>query len=217
VSKLIDPSVVQFEQALLDLDDDLAARLLRGSGSPLGAARLDALVVPALERLGTAWDRGDISLSELYLSARLCQRIVMAASPGRLSVRDGQPRLAIGILEDSHVLGKEIVVALLQSAGYEVSDWGARLSAGDIAARVAAEGTQVLFISVLMLRAAMAVRGLRDQLDLTVARPVIVVGGAPFRFDPELAGDVGADYVGRTASDALGVLAGIAAGAGRRG
>lgn len=207
------PVDAKFERALLELDSVTVAGMLASAG-PLTPGLLDEMVVPALIRIGAAWDRDEIPLSQLFLSARLAQREVLAASPGGRPVRDGQPRLAIGILEDSHVLGKEIVLSMVRSAGYEISDWGARLSPSDIELRVNQEGTQVLFLSVLMLRAAMAVAHVRAALDRNPPRPAIIVGGAPYRFDPRLGGEVGADFAATTASDALEVLVRIPTAAG---
>ena len=97
------------------------------------------------------------------------------------------------------------------SAGYSVTDWGARISVAEVIDRVAREQIEVLFLSVLMLRSALLVSQVRQGLSQLDLHPLIVVGGAPFRFDPDLAQEVGADYVGRSASDVLPILATIEA------
>ncbi|WP_373507819.1 B12-binding domain-containing protein [Thiocapsa sp.] len=54
--------------------DRVAAK--RALGGPTAAdARLDVverLVVPSLERIGDLWERGEVSLSQVYMSGRLC-------------------------------------------------------------------------------------------------------------------------------------------------
>lgn len=193
--------------ALLGRDRERAREVLHAAGSPLGAAGIDAVVVPALVGISGRWSAGQVAVSDLYLAVRLCRELVTEAVPPGGGLRAGQPLIALGVLEDSHVLGSQIVAGVLASAGYEASDWGPRLSVVDVVERVAREGTQVLLISVLMLRAALRVADLRPALSDRGLNPVLVVGGAPFRIDPMLAGEVGADHVGATATDVLAILA----------
>ncbi|MEI6623543.1 MAG: cobalamin-dependent protein [Actinomycetes bacterium] len=208
--------IADFEQALLSLDQVTATRLLRQScleRSP--QAPFEDVVIPALVRIGAGWEAGSVSLAQVYMSGKMCQRLIAALPPTQIAPRSNQPRMAIGILEDSHVLGKQIVVQMLLSAGYSVADWGARLSVDDLVSGVVRERIEVLFISVLMLRSALLVAQVRDALDQQGEHPILIVGGAPFRFDPALASEVGADFVGRSASDALAILAELASTKGR--
>ncbi|MBF0249091.1 MAG: cobalamin-binding protein, partial [Alphaproteobacteria bacterium] len=46
----------------------------------------------------------------------------------------------------------------------------------------------------------------RRLLDETRLRPTIFVGGAPFRFDTQLWREVGADAMGFSATDAVGLI-----------
>lgn len=212
IDTAIEDSVDKFAAALLALDHLAAAQILTGATtSAPGAWYLDDIVVPALVAIGDGWSAGEVSLSQVYMSGRMCQRLIadLAGSPALL--RPTQPRLAIGVLDDSHVLGKQIVVHLLRSSGYQVSDWGARLSVEDMVEAAVDERPDVLFVSVLMLRSALMVAQLRQRLHDAGLDTIIVVGGAPFRFDPGLAGEVGADFVGESASDALPIMAKIEA------
>jgi methylmalonyl-CoA mutase cobalamin-binding domain/chain len=114
--------------------------------------------------------------------------------------------MAMVVLEDGHVLGSQIVTLLLRSAGYRLSDWGSRRKPAEVATLVQAEGTEVLFCSTLMLRSALQVAELRRLLQEAGQHPVLVVGGAPFRLDPRLADEVGADYYGASAGDVLDIV-----------
>jgi methanogenic corrinoid protein MtbC1 len=206
------PEVDDFESALLSMDQPAANRLLLTTyreGGPVAA--FNDLVIPALVRIGSGWEAGDVALAQVYMSGRLCQQLIADLPAAEARGRTNQPKMAIGILEDSHVLGKQIVVQMLLSAGYSVTDWGARLSVEQVIERVAREQIDVLFLSVLMLRSALMVAQVRQGLSQRGLHPVIVVGGAPFRFDPDLSSEVGADYVGRSASDVLPILAAIEA------
>lgn len=208
--------VDEFEQALLNLDRLTAARLLSGTDDrsatePMSITQLrEALIVPALTDIGSAWERGDVALSQVYMSGRLCQEIIEAASPAVCEGTEGTT-IAIGVLEDAHTLGKTIVTHLLRACGHAVRDLGARLTVDDMVREVDEHRIETLMVSVLMLRSALLVQQLREALDLRLPGTLVVVGGAPFRFDPELWTEVGADHVGFSASDALTIVERIGA------
>lgn len=202
--------VDSFADALLSLDESAAAAALRRAADGAGGTDyLDAVVVPALVQIGEGWTAGRVSLSQVYMSGRLCQRLIEGDGATVPALRPSQPRLAVCVLADSHVLGKQIVVHLLRSSGYQVSDWGAKLEVDEVVRRVNAEGTDVLFVSVLMLRSALAVANVKAALAEAGSEALVVVGGAPFRFDPGLGSEVGADFVGTSASDVLPIMAAI--------
>lgn len=204
-------TAADLERALLDLDEVAVTRLLDAGGRGPDADVLENVVVPALVSIGDAWERGEVALSQVYMSGRLCERVIGSFDGSGFEARASQPRISIVVLDDAHILGKQIVVQMLRSTGYRVDDLGARQTVSDVVEAVARDGTEVLVVSVLMLRAALAVRELRAALTARGLHPVLVVGGAPFRFDPALVDEVGADYGGASASDILSIMASIEA------
>lgn len=190
------------ERAFIAVDRARVTRLVRDA---LDAATpeqvIDQLLVPALDRVGSAWEEGSVSLSQVYMAGRLAEDLVTRLLP-RPARPAGAPRVALAVLEDQHVLGKRLVLAYLHTAGLPVLDLGAGLSARDLAERAAGEGATVVMISTLMLRAALRVQDVVDGLRTRGCRAPVVVGGAPFRLDPGLWQRVGADAWGPSASDA---------------
>ena len=172
---------------------------------------LDELVVPVIMRLDGLWAEGEASLSEVYLATRLCAGIIDDRTQGQPALRPDQPRMAICMLEDSHALGMKMVHQVMRCAGYEVVDWGTRRTVDDVIDRVIRDDVEVLLLSVLMLRSALRVSQVRERLLQVGWHPIIVVGGAPFRLDRGLAGEVGADFVGMSASDVLPIMGRIEA------
>jgi methylmalonyl-CoA mutase cobalamin-binding domain/chain len=195
-----------FQRRLLSLDRTGAARLLqrlRSEHSPLEI--IDRVIMPALEHLGRRWDHGQVALAQVYMSSRICEEsIAEILLPGG-RVRFQRPRMAIAVLLDHHMLGKRTVASILRSAGYEVRDYG-RQTPAELAWRAADDGIEVLLVSVLMLSSALRIKELREHLDAASCSAKIVVGGAPFRFDPRLWLEVGADATGRSAADALAIV-----------
>jgi methanogenic corrinoid protein MtbC1 len=199
-----------FERALLRGDRAGARAVLRersGEADPIRVS--EAVVVPALERIGSSWEAGDISLATLYLSGVLAEEVVGEVLPRSRPAADGPAAIAIVVLEDHHVLGKRLVLSALRSAGYAVEDYGHGRSPRDVISRCRAEHPRVLLVSTLMLPAALKVSELAAGLASLEPRPVLFVGGAPFRLDPELWREVGADGTGHNSGDALRLVRGV--------
>jgi trimethylamine corrinoid protein len=193
-----------FERALLRGDRAAARAVVRGGlgdADPVGVS--EAIVVPALERIGASWELGDISLATLYLSGVLAEEVVAEVLPNMRPGGDSPASIAIVVLEDHHVLGKRLVLSALRSAGYAVEDYGHGLSPRDVVTRCRAEAPRVLLVSTLMLPAALKVKALAAELAVVKPRPALFVGGAPFRMDPDLWREVGADGAGHNSADAL--------------
>ena len=202
---------LEFEAALLAMDWLSATRLLVDSkdGSPV--QRIERLVVPALERIGRDWEQGRIALSQVYMSGRICEQLVDNLLTENSVPRQNQPKMALVTLGDYHVLGKRMVYATLRASGYEVRDYG-RMDAATLVQKTCEEGIEVLLISTLMLPSALQVAKVREGLDLSGCTIKIVVGGAPFRFDERLWREVGADAMGISASDVIGIVSGLTGG-----
>ena len=191
----------EFEQALLAVDRDGAQRILQaGAPRPL-SQRLDGIVVPAFDRLGHAWSHGTIALSQVYMAGRIVEELLGALRPPRAASAP-EPRVAIAVLEDHHLLGKRMVASILDAAGVDVADLG-RTTVDELVERVRVGGYRLVLVSVLMLPSALRVRVLVEKLAALGRDVPVIVGGAPFRLDPTLAERVGARAYGATASDAL--------------
>lgn len=200
-------------EALLALDTPRCEALLDQALSERTLAVVaDELLTPCLEELGARWERGELALSQLYMGARICERWVGArraeeASPKALKV-------GVALLHDRHALGLQVVTLALRSAGYEPIELGAG-SAEELHARAKAAGVEVLLVSVLMLASALRVRELRALIDADGEPYKLAVGGAPFRFDSELAAEVGAHAAGDSATSALRIVRELGAGQAR--
>jgi methanogenic corrinoid protein MtbC1 len=79
--------------------------------------------------------------------------------------------------------------------------------------RAGEDHLRILLISTLMLPSALHVRDLVARLKSASPDVKVVVGGAPFLFDPELWREVRADAMGRSASDASAIIEKLTGGA----
>lgn len=195
-----------FHASLLALDRVGSECLLREGAASLGpTALIERVVVPALERIGRDWETGSVALAEIYMSSRLCEDLLEEFLTVHHISRTVQPRIAVAVLQDYHLLGKRMVLSVLQSAGYAVHDYGT-VTVDDLITRIRTDEIEVLFVSVLMLASALQIRELSRKLREAGCSTRIVVGGAPFRFDQRLWKDVEADAMGMFASDAPGLI-----------
>jgi len=163
---------------------------------------VEQVVVPALEQIGTAWDNGTVALSQVYMSGRFCEEIVERALPPSDPDRKHQPRSAIVVLSDYHLLGKRIVYSVMRASGFELFDYG-RMDIDELVERALADKIRVLLISTLILPSALKVREVCLRLKAANAGIKVMVGGAPFQFDKQLWQEVGADATGTRAADAV--------------
>lgn len=168
---------------------------------------VEKLVVPALEQIGAAWHAGDVALSQVYMSGRFCEELVDRALPPSDPDRKRQPRSAIVVLNDYHMLGKRIVYSVMRASGFELFDYG-RMDVSELVERAAADKLRVLLISVLMLPSALKVREVCERLKARDTQIKVIVGGAPFRFDAGLWREVGADATGCDAAEAVSIVRG---------
>ncbi|MEI6600857.1 MAG: cobalamin-dependent protein [Comamonadaceae bacterium] len=198
--------IEQFQQSLAALDRVKADALFQEALATMAPIQaVEQLVVPSLEHIGAAWHRGDLALSQVYMSGRFCEALVDGALPPSDPDRKHQPRSAIVVLSDYHDLGKRIVYSIMRASGFELFDYG-RMDVDQLVERAIADQLRVLMISVLILPSALKVKQVCSRLKERGVDVKVVVGGAPFLFDAQLWQDVGADAMGSSASEAVAIV-----------
>lgn len=194
------PSSDQLLDRLLQLDRVGVARLLDDGAQAQSPAWVsDALIAPSLVEIGDRWLAGTAALSQVYMAARLCEKWVATRNSGQAP---SAARVAVALFEDQHALGKQLVSLALRASGIAVVDLGVG-NADSLYERATAAGVSVLMVSVLMLASATRMRGLADRIAAEESPLRLVVGGAPFRFDPTLVNEVGAHEVGQSSAEAV--------------
>ena len=194
---------LRLESALLMVDKITVQQILTADYEGVSAFNLvELLIVPILEKDGEGWEAGEYSLSQVYMSGRLCEEVVDIILPPDDPDRIYQPKMAIATLEDFHVLGKRIVYSALRASRFSLENFG-RMEPDELVQRVVDENIRVLLISTLMLPAALHVRQVVDGLQHQGKDVKVLVGGAPFNYDLQLWKEVGADGFGATASEAV--------------
>lgn len=190
-----------FEQALLVMDREQARAVVESGTKGLEPVTfVETVMVPALERIGAGWETGAVSLSQVYMSGRICEDFINESLPPSQASGRVHPPMALAVLEDHHMLGKRLVSSVLKANRFAFMDYG-RVETAELARRVELDRIEILLISTLMLPSALQVKELTRLLGEQGLNVKIIVGGAPFRFDKELFREVGADATADRASD----------------
>ena len=194
--------VQQIEQALLAVDQIEAERLIGTLTDKEPIEIVESIIVPAMEAVGQGWEAGTVALSQIYMSARICEKMVDQINLTHEPLRQPQPTMAIAVLEDYHMLGKRIIHSVMRGAGYQIEDLG-RVDADELVDIIEERQFEVVLISTLMLRSALRVSYLRELIEHRNLQTTLIVGGAPFRFDANLWKEVGADATATGATELL--------------
>ena len=166
---------------------------------------VDQLILPALDMIGKGWEEGTIALAQVYMSSRICEELMSHVPQPASPEHSRHPTMAIAALEDYHLLGKIIISSCLRAGGYVFQDYG-RVTHEELVRAIIDDNIEIVLISTLMLRSALQIKEVRRLLDESGCSPLIVVGGAPFRFDSQLWQEVGADAMGANATEAVAAI-----------
>jgi methylmalonyl-CoA mutase cobalamin-binding domain/chain len=199
---MIDDVIRAYDQSLYDTDRARALEVVHDA-LDRGMTPEDVVfkvVVPAMDRMIESMaESGEANLAQHYVTAQISDAVVSEMIPRFAQTPSAVGRVVIGSAEgDLHSLGKRIVIGCLRARMIDVTDLGVNVSPQKFVDEAIAHDAPIIGISAMMLHTArgqngclgvrriLRERGLEDRIR-------IVVGGAPYRFDPELYQKVGAD------------------------
>jgi 5-methyltetrahydrofolate--homocysteine methyltransferase len=166
---------------------------------------IDQYMSPAMAEVGRRFEACEYFVPELLLSARAMKAGLELVRPV-LAARGAEPagRVAIGTVEgDLHDIGKKLVSAMLEGAGFQVVDLGVNVKPEAFVEAVREKGVNVLCMSALLTTTMLTMRRAIEALDQAGLRDrvKILVGGAPVT--PQFAAEIGADGSGENAVEAV--------------
>lgn len=191
-----------YEEAILDTDPERAHAVVQGA-LEAGVSPEEAvfqIVIPSLDRMLQAAVTGqDGSIAQHFMAAQISEEVVEAMLPRFARTPSIPGTVVIGTsVGDFHGLGKRIVGGCLRSNLVEVVDLGLNVAPERFVDEALAHGAQVVAISSMMVHTARGERGCRAVRRILKERGLedrikVIVGGAPYRFDPHLHQAVQAD------------------------
>jgi 5-methyltetrahydrofolate--homocysteine methyltransferase len=209
---------VERKEAWMDELSDLREAIFNGDAAASVAAARVALdagvspvdviadgISPAMREVGRLFEEGEYFVPELLIAARATKEVFAILRP--LLVETGAKpagRVLLGTVEgDLHDIGKNLVGAMLEGAGFEVVDLGVDIPAAKFVAAVQDSKPQIVGISALLTTTMPAMKSTVEALDAAGVRPgvKVMVGGAPVT--QKFADTIGADGYGDTATAAV--------------
>jgi 5-methyltetrahydrofolate--homocysteine methyltransferase len=171
----------------------------------LGMDPMDILfkaLIPSLEEVGRRFERGDFFVPEVLMAAKAMKAGMAILRP--LLAETGAPSIGtmvIGTVKgDIHDIGKNLVIIMLEGAGFEVVDLGVNCAPEKFVEAVRSNEPHIVGFSAFLTTTmpmfkvnieALSKAGLRDKV-------VVMVGGAPVT--EEYAKLAGADHYAPDAS-----------------
>jgi DNA-binding transcriptional MerR regulator len=137
-------------------------------------AALERVLVPALERLGASWERGEIDVGAEHVASNLI-RARLAALAGEWGTGAGPRVVAACAPDEQHDLPLLILCLGLRRDGWRVRFLGARTPSADLRRLLAADRPELAVVSAITAEAA----GSHDAEAGTDGVPV-VAGGQGF-------------------------------------
>lgn len=165
-----------------------------------------SIVENVLTKLGQEWEEGNLALSQIYMASQVCENIINELFPHSDHVVADKTPIAIVTFGDYHSLGKKIVLSVLRSVGFSITDYGQGLTIDTLVEKLKEDKIKILLISVLMLPSALKIKALCDRLQKENLNIKILVGGAPFNFDNHLWKYVGADAMRNNPAEAIEII-----------
>lgn len=159
----------------------------------------------ALEAVGERYERGEYFLSELIMAGIMATEITNLLKP-HLDRSTEKPagKVIIGTVRgDLHDIGKNIVIAMLSSGGFNIIDLGIDVPCEKFLKSVEKERPDILGMSCLLTVAMDELRNVIEELGKAGLREdvKVMVGGRPIT--PEFAKEIGADAYGSNAIEAV--------------
>ena len=201
----------EIKDAIVDGDEDLAIELAEkvvAEGiDPVQAVQQG--FIKGIEEVGAAWTSGEAFLPDVMMAADAMKagmdvmEEVLAAGEGDGAYED-KGKIVLGTVEgDIHDIGKNIVGALLTSAGYKVYDIGIDQKAEDFVAKADEVGAKIIAASALLTTTMKSQKVLVEYLDANKLRDKykIIIGGGPT--SAKWGEDIGADGWAETADEAV--------------
>ena len=153
-------------------------------------------LIPALDKVGTDYERGVAFLPQLLGAAQAAQA-VFSVIRDSLAAKGGEPvkkgRIVIATVKgDIHDIGKNIVRTVLENYGYDVLDLGRDVPPETVVDAVVKENIRLVGLSALMTTTLPSMEETVRQLHTLSNPPSIMVGGAVVT--PEYAQNMGAFY-----------------------
>ena len=192
---MLDEIIKNYNAAVLDTDRARALQVV-ADAIKQGVSPEDIVfkvVIPGMDMMVKALSEGfDTNLAQHFMTSQIAadvteKMLVLFKAPPKIV-----GTVVIGTAAgDLHTLGKRIVIGCLKAQMIDVTDLGVNVPAEKFVDEAVARGAQVIGISTMMVHTARGENGPLKVRKILRERGLerkikLVVGGAPYRYDPNL-------------------------------
>lgn len=164
-------------------------------------------MMPGLKQVGDSFSAGEIFLPEMLMAAEAFQEGMKIIEPklkaaGKKLETTGTVVFGT-VLTDIHEIGKNIVITLMKTHGFEIFDLGANVSPTSFVEQAEAKNADIIAMSALMTTTMTYQKDVIDYLKEKGLREkyIVLVGGGPV--NKEWAEQIGADGTSDSAVGAV--------------
>ena len=168
-------------------------------------ALVDDTMIPAMNEVGRRYEANEYFVPELLIAARAMKASLELIRP-LLSARGAEPvgRVVIGTVQgDLHDIGKNLVGAMLEGAGFEVIDLGVDVSPEKFMNAAKEKNATLIALSALLTTTMHSMKAVMEKLKESGMRGKVkvMIGGAPVT--QKYADEIGADGYSENAVGAV--------------
>lgn len=209
---MIEKVLEDYYDAVFDTNRDLALDVVQKAldSGVLPEEIVFEVVVPAIERmLVDLTDSHKATLAQHFICSKVSAEVTDAMVPRFRRRHTGRGTVILGTARgDFHGLGKKIVGGCLKANMFTVEDLGINVTPEKFVEAAVRLNADIIGVSAMMVHSAKGeegAAGVRRLLEKNQLHDKIklVVGGAPYRFDPHLYEEVGADGWAENAIEAV--------------
>lgn len=201
------PLVEQLYDAIVDGKAEAALAAVRqqlAEGADPIVLITDSMI-PAMDDVGHLYQEEQYFIAELMLSGKAMKAAMEPLRP-LLAAAGAKPAgtvVAGAVKGDLHDIGKNLVISMLEGAGFKVIDLGTDVRPEKFVAAIREHNPQIVCLTALLTVTMMAMKSTVAAIEQAGLRDLvkILVGGAPL--NDRFARDIGADGYGATATDAV--------------
>ena len=189
------------ERGLKDEAKDLTLQILSSQDEYYV---LDEVLIPALDVVGSKYDKGELFLPQMIQSAETV-KVALNIIKQRLSKNNNtssKGKIIVATVQgDIHDIGKNIVKIMLENYGYEVIDLGKDVPIEEVVKRAKEENIELIGLSALMTTTVENMKKTISALKENGVSAKVFVGGAVVT--EEYAQKINADYYSKDAKSAV--------------
>ena len=172
-------------EAMGNLEEDTMVEILEAVMAEGGAEAPKAMEAcqKGMDQVGKLFEEGEYFVGDLIYAGELMTQAVGILKDALVSgAEEGEAKTKMvlcTVKDDLHDIGKNIVKAMLEAAGFEVIDLGIDVAAEAVVAAVKENGVKIVALSGVLTLALDSMKATIEALKAEGLDVKVIIGGAP--------------------------------------